>query len=170
MNSSSLAGSWTEQTPIGTVVVYATVQGCCRVDLLGHSSRFSQPNLSESDTSHLALQQILEYLSGQRRSFDLPLDETIFTPFQRIVYRMASQIEFGQIRTYGELAQQFGKPAASRAIGGTMAHNPVPILIPCHRVVAADGRLTGYSAADGIQTKKWLLELEGHQVVGEKLA
>jgi methylated-DNA-[protein]-cysteine S-methyltransferase len=170
MNSSSLAGSWTDQTPIGTVVVYATAQGCCRVDLLGRSLRFSQPDLSESELSRVALQQILEYLAGKRRSFELPLDDSIFTPFQRTVLTLARTIEFGQIRTYGELAQQLGKPAASRAIGGAMAHNPIPILIPCHRVVAADGRLIGYSAADGIQTKKWLLELEGHRIVGEKLA
>jgi len=61
-------------------------------------------------------------------------------------------------------------PRASRAIGGAMAHNPIPLVAPCHRVVAVDGRLTGYSAAEGIRTKQWLLELEGHKIVCEKLA
>ena len=90
-------------------------------------------------------------------------------PFQTKVLKRTLAIPFGQVLTYGQLATELDNPAASRAVGGALAHNPIPIIIPCHRVVAANGRLTGFSAAEGIRTKQWLLELEGRRVVGEKL-
>ena len=89
--------------------------------------------------------------------------------FQREVLQLTLEIPFGEVRTYGELARTLGKSAASRAVGGALARNPLPLLIPCHRVVAATGALTGYSAASGIATKAWLLELEGHKIVSQKL-
>jgi methylated-DNA-[protein]-cysteine S-methyltransferase len=167
-----LARSKIDQTPIGTIEVLATANGVYQVNLLGHTPR--QPNLNsaklnESDFSKLALQQIVEYLTGQRRSFDLSLDWSTSKPFQKKVLVRALAIPFGQVTTYGELAREMGSIAASRAVGGAMARNPIPIIIPCHRVVASDGRLTGYSAAEGVRTKQWLLELEGHKIVSEKL-
>jgi len=161
-----------ETTPIGCIEVQAGLNGLWRVDLLGHA--FSSRNGKEiqNDQSGLArkaLDQILEYLHGSRRVFDLEIDWSLMKPFQIKVLNRALQIPFGQTLTYGQLAVEFGTPAASRAVGGALAHNPLPIVIPCHRVVAANGALTGFSAAEGIRTKKWLLELEGHNVVGEKL-
>ena len=159
------------QTSIGTIEVEASSVGLCRINLLGLHGVPSTQSLPESDLTRQALAQIFEYLEGKRRDFDLPIDWMGLTPFHREVLTRTQSIRFGEILTYGQLARALGKPAAaSRAIGGAMARNPLPIIIPCHRVVASDGRLTGYSAADGLQTKRWLLELEGHQVVGEKLA
>jgi methylated-DNA-[protein]-cysteine S-methyltransferase len=159
-------------TPIGIVEVYATQAGVFQVNLKGRLASAAEPThgLPESDLSRQALMQIAEYLAHERREFDVILDFSAVRAFQRLALEAARRIPFGKVVTYGELANQMGNSSASRAIGGAMGHNPIPILIPCHRVVAADGRLTGYSAADGIRTKQWLLELEGHRIVREKLA
>jgi methylated-DNA-[protein]-cysteine S-methyltransferase len=167
------ACSRSDATPIGLIEVMGSSAGLYQVNLLGHAPAEFPTNhndLSESDLTRLALQQIMEYLAGKRCVFDLPVDWSICRPFQRAALSKAMDIPFGSVLTYGELAIRMGNPRASRAIGGAMAHNPIPLVIPCHRVVAADGRLTGYSAAEGIHTKQWLLELEGHKIVREKLA
>jgi methylated-DNA-[protein]-cysteine S-methyltransferase len=171
-SSSGFFSSRFENTPIGLVEVLASDDGLVRVNLLGREPTFYDNNypIIESSITRQAISQILEYLSGQRREFSLKIDWQAGTPFQKQVLARAMQIPYGQIMTYGQLAGEVGKPTASRAIGGVMARNPLPIVIPCHRVLAADGRLTGYSAADGILTKQWLLDLEGHKIVREKLA
>jgi len=170
-SSTGFFSSRADNTPIGSIEVLASDEGLVRVNLLGREPTFSEKDypIIESSITKQTINQILEYLSGQRREFSLKIDWMVSTPFQKQVLLRAMQIPYGQIMTYGALAAELGKPAASRAIGGVMARNPLPIVIPCHRVVAADGRLTGYSAADGIQTKQWLLELEGHTIVREKL-
>ena len=104
-----------------------------------------------------ALAQLAEYFAGRRRSFDLPLDRR-GTPFQLAVWDAVAAIPYGETRSYGELARALGRPAASRAVGAANGANPLPIVIPCHRVVGATGRLTGY--AGGLATKRLLLELE----------
>jgi len=108
-----------------------------------------------------AMRQVREYLDGQRTRFDLPLDMTPMTAFQRQVLSAALKIPRGQWLTYGEVAKAIGKPQASRAVGQALGHNPVPIVIPCHRVLGSDGSLHGYSGGGGIRTKAWLLQLEG---------
>jgi len=115
-------------------------------------------------------QQMEEYFAGQRKAFDLPLDWQSIQGFQREALLELLKIPYGEVRTYGEIARALGKPAAARAVGMALAKNPLPILIPCHRVVAASGHLTGFSAGDGLNSKAWLLQLEGHRVVSEKLA
>ena len=104
--------------------------------------------------------QIQEYLSGERTTFDLEIDWTLITPFQRQVLELQLAIPYGETRTYAQLAAQLGKPRAFRAVGRAGAMNPVPLIIPCHRVVGSDGSLRGYGAPGGIQTKAWLLALE----------
>jgi len=161
-----------EDTPVGVVVVFASSRGITRVDLPGRGSAPQQPSDADKKSflrAEQALAQILEYLAGKRRVFDVLIDWSGMKPFQAKVLHRTMQIPAGQAMTYGQLAAEMGSPAASRAVGGALAHNPMLILIPCHRVVAANGRLTGFSAAEGIHTKQWLLELEGRQVVGEKL-
>ena len=108
-----------------------------------------------------ALRQVEDYLAGKRTTFDLPLDMSLMTDFQRRVLLAALKIPRGQYRTYHEIAQAIGKPKASRAVGQALGHNPVPIVIPCHRVLGSDGSLHGYSGGGGIKTKAWLLDLEG---------
>jgi len=101
--------------------------------------------------------QLAQYFAGQRQEFDVPL-KLVGTPFQRRVWRELALITFGKTITYAELAQRIGQPTASRAVGNANGHNPISILVPCHRVIGASGELTGY--AGGIRAKKWLLELE----------
>ncbi|MFE2752672.1 methylated-DNA--[protein]-cysteine S-methyltransferase [Actinosynnema sp. NPDC059335] len=101
--------------------------------------------------------QLAEYFDGARTSFDLPLDP-VGTPFQRTVWRLLREIPYGETTTYGELARQLGRPSAARAVGFANGHNPISIIVPCHRVVGANGGLTGY--AGGIVRKRQLLDFE----------
>ena len=102
--------------------------------------------------------ELLEYLWGKRQTFDLPL-VPVGTPFQRKVWSALSDIPYGQTITYGELARRVVCPKGSRAVGQANHRNPLPILLPCHRVVGANGTLTGYGG--GLELKEWLLRLEG---------
>lgn len=115
------------------------------------------------DTPNLPLfdqvrQQLAEYFEHQRLSFDLPLAPQ-GTPFQRQVWQLLPTIPYGHTTTYGELAQRLGLPTAARAIGAANGRNPISIILPCHRVVASTGHLTGY--AGGLDRKQWLLQHEG---------
>ena len=103
-------------------------------------------------------QEVLEYLAGGRRTFDLPLCPR-GTLFQLRVWRALEDIPYGQVITYGELARRVGCPRGSRAVGQANHRNPLPLFLPCHRVVGAGGALTGY--AGGLSMKEWLLRLEG---------
>ena len=105
-----------------------------------------------------AAQQLDQYFAGERTSFALPL-APICTEFQHRVFAAMRAIPFGETRSYGELAEALD--TAPRAIGGACGDNPIPILIPCHRVLAADGKLGGYSGGKGVETKTFLLRLEG---------
>ncbi len=89
------------------------------------------------------------------------IDWSVLTPFQQKVLQATLAIPYGQTRTYAEIAQQVGKPRAARAVGRAEATNPMPVVIPCHRVIGSDGKLHGYGAGEGLPTKAWLLELEG---------
>lgn len=110
------------------------------------------------DSSHPAAIELKQYLQGKRKNFDIPVDIE-GTPFQMKVWKALQSIPYGQIRTYKDIAIQIGHPKAARAIGQACGANPVPIIIPCHRVLTANGSLGGFSA--GIEIKKALLELEG---------
>ena len=119
---------------------------------------------SELDgTVRLVLAQLAEYFAGQRQSFDVPLDLPRLAPARRAVLEALQTIPYGETITYGELAARSGTGLPARAIGSIMGANPVPLVIPCHRVVAGSG-LGGYSGGEPgqeIATKRWLLELEG---------
>ncbi|NUT48952.1 MAG: methylated-DNA--[protein]-cysteine S-methyltransferase [Saccharothrix sp.] len=101
--------------------------------------------------------QLAEYFDGGRTAFDLPLD-LVGTPFQRTVWRALVEVPYGETVTYGELARRLGKPSAARAVGLANGHNPIGIIVPCHRVVGANGDLTGYGG--GLARKRRLLDLE----------
>ncbi len=105
-----------------------------------------------------ARDQIEAYFAGTRRVFELPL-KPFGTPFQRRVWAVLAAIPYGTTRTYGDIAAELGTSA--RAVGGACGRNPIPILIPCHRVIGLHGHLGGYSGGDGIETKTFLLTLEG---------
>ncbi len=105
-------------------------------------------------------QQLTEYLAGKRKEFNLVLDWSAMLPFQEQALRATLSIPYGQTTTYGEIAYRLDKPQAARAVGRAEATNPIPLVIPCHRVIGADGKLHGYGGGKGIETKAWLLKLE----------
>lgn len=107
-----------------------------------------------------AAQQLAEYFAGTRHDFDVPV-ALRGTDFQRSVWQQLTELPFGAVVSYGELGEGTGRATAGRAVGGAVGANPVPIIVPCHRVLAADGRITGYSGGEGIPTKVWLLDHEG---------
>ncbi len=101
--------------------------------------------------------QLEEYFAGERQQFDVPL-WLAGTPFQQRVWQELTRIEFGQTITYAQLAERVGRPMAARAVGAANGRNPISIIVPCHRVIGAQGKLTGY--AGGIDKKQWLLDWE----------
>ncbi len=105
--------------------------------------------------------QVRAYFAGERHDFDLPVDLSRLTDFQRAVLTAARAIPAGEIRTYKQLAQAVDRPQAARAVGAVLARNPVPLVIPCHRVIGSDGGLHGYGGKGGLETKRRLLEMEG---------
>ncbi len=113
------------------------------------------------------LRELREYFAGERREFTLPLAPE-GTEFRRATWDALCRIPFGETRSYGEVAREMGRPGASRAVGQANAHNPIPIVVPCHRVLAAGGAIGGYLGAwedgDGTKIKRWLLAHEGARV------
>lgn len=118
--------------------------------------------LPENSTPVLerAREQLTEYFAGTRMSFDLPVT-LAGSEFQRAVWNELSQLPFGGVMSYGDIGRATGRSTAGRAVGGAAGANPVPIIVPCHRVLASDKRITGYSGGNGIPTKVWLLDHEG---------
>ncbi len=149
-------------------------------DLVGWVKR-SEPNLQLSEATGLRLIQptglhlapfpvpdkqlaelidvLTRYFSGKAVRISVPLELSGHTDFQRDVWRVASEIPYGEVRTYGWIAARLGRPKTARAVGGALAQNPFPLVVPCHRVVRTDGSLGGFSA--GLEWKKALLKLEG---------
>ncbi len=114
----------------------------------------------DAQTFRAVVEQLDAYFSGELRTFDLSLAPR-GTDFQRTVWRALPDIEFGTTTTYGELARRIGSPNAPRAVGLANGHNPIGIIVPCHRVIGANGSLTGYGG--GIERKRWLLAHEAQQ-------
>lgn len=155
------------ETPIGPVTIVRDDDGLTGLYFPGHWTRPDRsafgPRTSRADAGFGddfgdAVTQLAEYFEGRRREFDLPLTPH-GTAEAQVAWRLIAQIPYGRTTTYGALASQFGGPITPRDFGWYVAHNPLSILIPCHRVVAADGSLTGY--AGGLKRKRHLLELEG---------
>ena len=108
--------------------------------------------------------QLQRFLAKETEEIDLALDFSEVPAFHRRIYRLTKKIPYGQVRTYGWLAKAAGKPAAARAVGNALAHNPFPLAVPCHRVIRSDGQLGGFGG--GIELKKVLLRLEGRFLGG----
>lgn len=155
-------------TPLGPLEIAATEKGICQV---GFAERTVAHGGVEEVTDHYAativtgenehlkqaIRELGEYFAGQRTQFTVALD-TPGTPFQREVWTALLDLSYGQTASYGQIAQRIGKPKGSQAVGLANGRNRVAIIVPCHRVVGANGKLTGY--AGGIERKKWLLRHE----------
>jgi methylated-DNA-[protein]-cysteine S-methyltransferase len=158
LNSSPLGSIWVAVSEHGLVAVET---GADREAFVAGLERSGfQSVLDGPDETAGAIRQISEYLHGERKDFDIAIDWSVLTPFQNKVLRATFEIPYGQVRTYGGLAQQVGNPRAARAVGRAEATNPMPLVIPCHRVIGADGGLHGYGSGEGLKTKAWLLALE----------
>jgi methylated-DNA-[protein]-cysteine S-methyltransferase len=107
-----------------------------------------------------AKKQLTSYFKGKSTVLDFAT-ELVGTAFQKAVWKEISKIGFGEVTTYAEIAKNIGNPKAVRAVGGAVGSNPVPLIVGCHRVLGASGKITGYSGGDGLPTKRWLLALEG---------
>jgi methylated-DNA-[protein]-cysteine S-methyltransferase len=158
-----------EQKVVGTVCMAVTEHGLAAVGI-GESRESFNERLKRMGFNELImdqerltspLSQMSEYLDGARHAFDIPIDWSVLTPFHQEALRATLAIPYGQTRTYAHLARQVGRPRAARAVGRAEATNPMPVVIPCHRVIGSDGKLHGYGAGEGLKTKAWLLELEG---------
>lgn len=146
----------TLKTPIGLLEITATDEAIVGVKPVDHEENVAG-DTAANKLAQKCKTELEEYFAGKRKSFDLPLKGE-GTDFQKQVWDQLKCIPYGETRTYGEVAEMMGKPKASRAIGMANHHNPILILVPCHRVIGADGSLTGYAA--GIEAKKYLLEFE----------
>ena len=124
-------------------------------------ARFSRPVVKEAKRIKPYAKELAEYIEGKRHAFTIPVDWTLFTPFQREALQAVFRIPYGETRTYLDIAQQINRPHAYRAVGGANAMNPTPLVIPCHRVIGMDGKLHGYGGGQGLKTKEWLLQMEG---------
>jgi len=148
----------TVASPLGPLLLVASAAGLRTISWgAGARQGGSSPVLLE------AARQLEEYFGGARRAFDLPLDLR-GTPFRLQAWRELARIPYGSTRSYGEQARRLGRPHAFRAVGAANGSNPLPIVLPCHRLVGSDGRLTGYGG--GLAAKTWLLELEAEVAAG----
>jgi methylated-DNA-[protein]-cysteine S-methyltransferase len=147
-------------TPIGTLLIAGDGEAVRRIDFPKNGNK-STPAEGWTESAGgpvgAAVKQLREYFAGKRADFDLPLAPE-GTEFQRTVWRNLQDIPYGETISYGELAKRVGNPKASRAVGAANGQNPIPIVIPCHRVIGANGKLTGFGG--GLPTKEALLGLE----------
>lgn len=148
------------ETPVGMMVAAATEAGICILEFSDRKRIMLQSDYQKAENEHLKnlKKELGEYFSGKRKEFTVPLDPD-GTTFQKQVWNALCKIPFGSAISYYSLAEKLGNPLSIRAAANANARNPVSVLIPCHRVIGADGHLTGY--AGGLWRKKWLLEHEG---------
>jgi len=148
-------------SPVGRLTLAATAAGLAAILWENDGPRRVPVRLTVEDATQpilaLAVRQLDEYFAGQRRRFSVPLD-VAGTAFQRSVWEGLQSIPFGETRSYGQLAAQIGRPTAVRAVGAANGRNPISIMTPCHRVLGATGKLTGF--AGGLEVKARLLALE----------
>jgi methylated-DNA-[protein]-cysteine S-methyltransferase len=154
-------------TPIGRVLVAATAAGLVRVSFRQSEATFAAELRRQLGVDVVRspqrtagiVHQLRSYFAGERRAFDVQVDLRQLTPFQRRVLAATARVPAGRVVSYGDIARRIGRPGGGRAVGQALTRNPVPIVIPCHRVVAAGGRIGGY--AGGLTIKRKLLRLEG---------
>ena len=157
----------TVDSPGGPLLLAATPRGLVRIayDTEDHdrvletlAGRLSPRVLHAPKRLDTAARELEEYFGGQRRAFDLPLDRSLAHGFRLLVQQNLPSIGYGQTRSYGQVAELVGNPKAVRAVGTACATNPLPVVVPCHRIIGADGALVGFGG--GLPRKRFLLDLE----------
>jgi methylated-DNA-[protein]-cysteine S-methyltransferase len=154
-------------SPLGALLVAATPRGVCRIsyepepeaDVERLARAYGVRVLRSPAAVDAARRELDEYFTGRRSAFDLAVDLTAAPDFTRDVLGQLARVPYGEVTTYGGLAARVGRPRAARAVGTVMHRNPIPIVLPCHRVVGSSGSLVGY--AGGLERKHALLRLEG---------
>jgi methylated-DNA-[protein]-cysteine S-methyltransferase len=155
-------------SPLGELTVFVTPRGLVRLAYAGErlevaleelAERISPRILEAPQRTDAVRRQLEAYLAGERHEFDLPLDWSLVHGFATGVLQATARVPFGHVTTYREVAEAAGSPRAARAAGNALGSNPIPIVVPCHRVVHADGGLGGYTG--GLERKRYLLTLEG---------
>lgn len=160
----------TMESPVGRLVLATTESGVVAIAFGGppspevSSARSGVGPMGEPPRMVEVKRQLGEYFGGRRREFDVEIDWSRVRGFRRRVLQELAEVPFGEVTTYGELAARSGSPGAARAVGSAMAANPLPILVPCHRVLRSGMKLGGYSG--GLDVKRWLLAHEGIAGVG----
>ena len=159
---------WGEMnSPLGRLFAAVSDRGLCAVDFGRAEAEFLErfdprARLEKNPQSvERVMAQLREYFAGKRSRFELSVDLSTLTPYQKIVLEVTRRIAPGEVWTYHRVAEAMRRPRSSRPVGQALARNPVPIVIPCHRVIASDGALRGYSGGSGFTAKRWLLQLEG---------
>jgi methylated-DNA-[protein]-cysteine S-methyltransferase len=142
-------------SPVGPVSVYAKDGAIVFLEMAQEPA----PNDNQSPVVRQALTQLADYFAGTSRELNFPVLSN-GTEFQQAVWAEIAKVPFGQTTTYAQIAERIGKPKASRAVGGAVGANPVPLVVGCHRVMGVSGKITGFSGGDGIPTKRWLLAHE----------
>lgn len=154
-------------TPLGALLVAVSDRGVARISFDPEPEReldslarsFGARVLRSARAVDASRRELSEYFEGARTHFDLPVDLRVDAPFRRTVMHELARVPYGNVTTYGALAAKAGRPRAARAVGTIMNRNPIPIVLPCHRVVGASGKLVGYGG--GLERKEALLRLEG---------
>lgn len=172
-----ISAAFIEKTPAGSLALAATEAGLARLFFCSRKDYYGFITASQllidakpNEIIKEALRQVVEYFNGKHKEFDLPLDLEGQSPFRAKALRICAKIPFGKVLTYGALAAKAGSPKAARAAGGAMAHNPIALIIPCHRVVGSDKGLHGFSSPGGLKTKAILLRHEGVAIENERVA
>jgi O-6-methylguanine DNA methyltransferase len=155
-------------TPVGDLLLVVSEVGLVAIewadaqaDLERYLRRLVRPLKKDRAKVRPYAHQLREYLNCRRREFTIPIDWDLLRPFQRSALELVFAIPYGETSTYAQIAAQLGRPKASRAVGRANATNPMPLVIPCHRVIGKDGKLHGYGGGMGLATKEWLLNMEG---------
>ena len=157
----------TMDSPIGTLLLMATPKGLVRIafdhenrdEVLGEVAERLSPRILEAPRRLDPVRRELDrYFAGRLRDFEAPIDWSLTGPFARRVLRRTARIPYGSVASYGDVAVDVGTPRGARAVGNALGSNPIPVVVPCHRVVRTGGAIGGYGG--GVPRKRWLLELE----------